>query len=150
MVEESMNVKKSDYDFKFLNLNDVKLREVISTNNPLSIVNHLMNGMVEFVELKTELENGAEIGCKQFRVELKVQKQLFFAKYAPSANTGDASCTDAAKLNIKESIYLRETESEFIFSGSGSSKKNAKHKAALISLELLFNIKHNNHRKFIH
>lgn len=131
-IDDIKQQQKSYFELK----NDKKTLEMIATNNPLNILNHLLANNFEFVFLvNDQAKHTDEFESKLFKSVLRIGKQFCLIKYKSEAN---------AKFDLKESIYVKEDDEEFQFYGCGSSKKIAKYKAAQLALECLFNIKLSN------
>ncbi|CAF0902546.1 unnamed protein product [Brachionus calyciflorus] len=115
---------------------DLKTKEIISTRNSLTILNHLLPKKLYTENL---VEESGQAHSKIFKFEIRVirdeLKQSKIQFYLDLENESS---------KIKDSPLFKNLGDEFIFYGIGSTKKIAKSRAAQHLLEVLFNIKLSN------
>lgn len=149
LINSPQPLSPPNHSAYYLLKNDQKTSEMIRCQNPITILNYLIpnelktgflygdesmmdNGNCNISEDPMNTTPQVEIdSSKSFKVVFKVRKDLQSSRFTKNAAT----------IETRESIFVKETDEEFLFTGYGPSKKKAKYKAALLALDCLFNIK---------
>lgn len=150
LINSPQPLSPPNHSAYYLLKNDQKTSEMIRCQNPITVLNYLIpnelktgflygdesmlsdNGNCSISEEPMNTTPQVEIdSSKSFKVVFKVRKDLQSSRFTKNA----------AIIEPRESIFVKETDEEFLFTGYGPSKKKAKYKAALLALDCLFNIK---------
>jgi dsRNA-specific ribonuclease len=120
---------------------DSKTQEILKNGKLLSILSHLIPTGQHSFELSEE--HGLS-HSKTFKINLKISKSVWqtsSSSWTCSLSLNELTNVISTNLEKSESILINETETEYVFTGSGMSKKIAKSNAAQLALENLFGIK---------
>lgn len=121
---------------------DQKTKEIITTKNPLIILNHLLPKKLFNDNL---IEESGQSHSKIFKVEIRLNKKELIDSNLQIKDE-ILNFTDNHNQNLS---LFKNTVDELIFYGKGSTKKIAKSRAAQYLLEILFDIKLTNPGKYI-
>jgi len=120
---------------------DSKTQEMLKSEKLLSILSHLIPTGQHSFEL---CEEHGLSHSKTFKINLKIAKSIWqtsSSSWLCSLSTNELRNSISTNLQRNESILINETDTEYVFTGSGMSKKIAKSNAARLALEVLFGIK---------
>ncbi len=120
---------------------DSKTQEIVKSGKMLSILSHLIPTGQHSFDL---CEEHGLSHSKTFKINLKITKSIWqtsSSSWTCSLSINELRSIISRNLKNSESILINETETEYVFTGSGMSKKIAKSNAAQLALENLFGFK---------
>jgi dsRNA-specific ribonuclease len=121
---------------------DDKVKELMSTKNPLCLLSHL----VPCNEFSFQLaDESGQAHNKEFKIELKIRKSFIKRVLSLCDNNNNNNNNNTNSINDYaifdfSSQLVTETDSDVIFHGMGKSKKIARYRSAHIALKTIYNI----------